>query len=274
MTNYELKHYIWGDAVAKLITINTAVWIIISIGMIAIPASDHNFWVGLFALPSAIADLPLRFWTVITYMFSQADFLHLLVNMMWLLLFGRLMLQMLGERRLWWLYIGSGLAGAAGFVISNIVNPGPYPYMLGASCAVIGVIGCAAMMLPKLGVQLLFLGNVKIVWIAVMAIVLFVVLEPSGYVSIAHAAGLAYGVGYAYLRRSGFAWRWRLQQAWQNRVHHKKDTHRYTMPKSGDGANDEAQLDRLLDKVHRSGYQSLSPRERQKLFELSQKIKK
>lgn len=267
MTNSEIKHYLWGDAVAKLITINAVVWIVLIIGMCFMPS-----WVNLFALPARIGQLPFRFWTIFTYMFTQADFVHLLVNMMWLLLFGRLMQQMMGPKRLIWLYIGSGLAGAAGFVISNLVVPGPYPCMMGASCAVIGIIGCAALMLPKLSVSLLFLGDIKIVWIAVTAIVLFVVLEPSTYVSIAHASGLLYGLGYAYMRRSGFAMKWRIKQAWLNRRHHKGATNNYSMPQTDGDA--EAQLDRLLDKVHRSGYQSLSPRERQKLFELSQKIKK
>ncbi len=269
MANGGIKQYIWGDMVTKVITINTVVWIVISIGMIALPTAEHNFWVSLFALPGSVGRLPLRLWTVFSYMFTQTDFLHLLVNMMWLLLFGRLMLQMLGPRRLLWLYIGSGLAGAAGFVVCNAIAYGGYNFMMGASCAVIGVIGCSAMMLPKLHVSLLFLGDIKIVWIAVMAIVLFVVLEPSAYVSVAHASGLAYGVAYAYLRSHSYL-KYRIVNAFAG-IGRKKDAHTYKMPT---GQCSEQELDRLLDKVHKSGYQSLNPSERQRLFELSQKIKK
>lgn len=258
--------------VARLITVNTVVWIVISIGMLTINATQHPFWISLFALPSHISELPWHFWTIGTYMVAHVDFLHLFVNMMWLLLFGRLMVQMLGPRRLLWLYIGSGLAGALAFIISNLVAQGPYPYMLGASCAVIGVIGCSAMMLPNLKLSLLFLGDIKIIWIAVMAIVLFIFLEPSSYVSIAHAAGLIFGLGYAYMRRKGFVVHWQVNQFF-NKLK-QKATQNGTGKAHYSMGGEEQQLDRLLDKVHRSGYQSLSPSERQKLFELSQRIKK
>lgn len=253
--NYDFKRYLWGDTVSRIITINTAVWIAVSIGMLALSPGAQAFWIGLFGVPAELPMVPLRLWTVVTYMFTHVDFLHLVVNMLWLMIFGRMVEYYHGPRRLTGLYLASGVAGAAAFIICNAIAPGMHHIMYGASCAVIGIIGYVAVSSPHWHIGLLLLGPVKILWVAVAAIILFVVLEPSVYVSIAHAAGLIAGIGYGlWLRYPGLRTR-RGRQAAHN-------------------IGDEALLDSLLDKVNRSGYSSLSPAQRQQLFELSQRLKK
>ncbi len=242
--------------VSRIITINMLMWIIVSIGMLALGDNGRVFWIGLFGVPSSLSMLLTRIWTVVTCMFTHVDFLHLVVNMMWLMIFGRMVEYYLGARQLVVLYLVSGIAGAAAFIICNAIAPGTQHIMYGASCAVIGIIGYVAVSSPHWRIGLLFLGPVKILWIAVAAVILFVVLEPSIYVSIAHAAGLATGVCYGLWRKYRFALPRRSRQ---------------TAP--GSDADDEAELDQLLDKVNRSGYSSLTPAQRQKLFELSQRLK-
>lgn len=253
--NYDFKKYLWGDTVSRIITINMAVWIVVSIGMLTLGSAAQAFWIGLFGVPASPPMVPLRLWTALTYMFTHIDFLHLVVNMMWLMIFGRMVEYYLGSRRLAGLYLASGMAGAAAFIICNAISPGMHHIMYGASCAVIGIIGYVAVSSPHWQIGLLFLGPVKILWVAIAAIVLFVVLEPTPYVSIAHAAGLISGIGYGLWRR-----------------------YPHLIPIRGTKepvhAGDEAELDSLLDKVNRSGYSSLSPAQRQKLFELSQRLKK
>lgn len=251
---YDFKRYLWGDVVSRIITINMLVWILVSIGMLALGPGGRAFWIGLFGVPADVPMLPLRLWTILTYMFTHVDFLHLVVNMMWLMIFGRMAEYYLGRRRMVCLYVCSGIGGAVAFVVCNAIAQGEQHIMYGASCAVIGIIGCIAVSSPHWRIGLLFLGPVKILWVALAAIVLFVVLEPSAYVSIAHAAGLCVGMGYGLWRRRPYMLRRRVKRA-------------------DDGYDAEAELDSLLDKVNRSGYSSLSPAQRQRLFELSQRLK-
>ncbi|MCC8114720.1 MAG: rhomboid family intramembrane serine protease [Bacteroidales bacterium] len=250
----------------RIITVNSVMWAVIAGATIFVKPADFEWWVGLFALPESITELPYRVWTLGTYMFSQHDFLHLLVNMLWLLLFGRMIEQAVGGQRLLQIYIQGGLAGAAAFLIANVINLGPHPFMIGASCSVLAVIGAATALMPKWRVNLLVLGSVRVLWIAVAAVVLFIIIEPSLYVSIAHAAGLCTGLGYGLVKARGG-----LKRVLGIR--------HITMPQqysevSMEIGSDEDKLDRLLEKVSRSGYASLSSRERQMLFDLSQKIKR
>ncbi len=261
--NYDFKRYLWGDITSRIITINMVVWIVVSIGMLTLGAQGRTLWIGLFGVPESISTLPLRPWTVLTYMFTHVDFLHMLVNMMWLMIFGRMVEYYLGARRLAWLYVASGMAGAVAFIVCNAIAPGMHHIMYGASCAVIGVIGYVTVSSPHWRIGMLFLGPVKLLWVAMAAIVLFVVLEPSLYVSIAHAAGMTAGIGYGLWRRYPNAMPGLMRKLRLRSVH----------PDMGN-MSDEDMLDELLDKVNRSGYSSLSPAQRQRLFELSQRFKK
>lgn len=248
----------------RLITVNFIAWLVIAGGLLFIPVSHTLWWIGLFGVPSSIMALPSRIWTIATYMISQYDFMHLLVNMLWLMLFGTLVEMRLDRSRLLAAYVISGFAGAAAFIIANIVTPHGVP-MIGSSCAVIGIVGAAMALIPGFSVNLLLFGRVKVLWVALAAIVLFVILEPDAYMSIAHAAGLCAGYIYGLLERGG-----RLRISLPRR---KSPTARPAFDTSMSRREAEQRLDDLLAKVSRSGYASLSSSERQQLFELSQRLK-
>lgn len=77
----------------------------------------------------------LRPWTVVTYMFLHAGLGHILFNMLGLYFFGPRLEAELGERRFLWLYVISGLSGAAlSFLFSFEAA------IVGASAAVYGVL--------------------------------------------------------------------------------------------------------------------------------------
>lgn len=250
--------WLWRDATRRIITINFIVWL--AAAVLSLTGGANRF-VDFLALPASASALPYRFWTPFTYMWVQLNFLHLLCNMLWFLLFGEMLEHAIGGRRLAWIYVIGGLAGAAAFIVANIVSPGIHPVMIGASCSVGAVIGAAMVMMPNWRLNLMIIGEAKVIWIAVAAIVFFAVTETSVYVGIAHAAGLGAGAALALLyRRSAFAIK-------MPRIHRRPAT-----PQGS--ASDEQRLDQLLDLVNRSGYASLSAAQRQELFELSQRLKK
>lgn len=279
------QRWLWSDMATRIITVNCIAWIIISIGLIAVP--DKKWWVGLFAVPDSIFALPARIWTVGTYMISQFDFLHVLVNMIWLLLFGRIMVQAAGGKHVLGGYVCGGLAGAAAFVIMNLFWSGDRMPMIGSSCAVLAVTAMCLILTPDWKVNLLLFGFVRVKWIVLVAVLLFVLVPGTGwfdrlwvYETVPHAAGFAAGIIYGlWLRRGGdvFVTVSKSRPAASRPKTQKARMSGYAAPRPRPHETEadlESQLDALLDKVNRSGYSSLSPEDRQRLFELSQKIKR
>lgn len=248
----------------RLITVNFIAWLVITAGIMLIPADHINWWIGLFGVPPSIFMLPSRIWTVGTYMISHYDFIHMLVNMLWLLLFGTLLEMRLDRSKLLAVYAISGLAGAAAFILCNIFSPGS-AVMIGASCSVIGVMGACLALAPNASANLLLFGRVKIIWIALAGIALFVIFAPDFYMSVAHAAGLCVGYTWGIIEKKG-----KISFSWPKQQYSPKK------PYSGNYMSRmeaEQKLDELLAKVSNSGYASLSSNERQQLFELSQRLK-
>lgn len=257
------RTWLWRDAVTRLITINFIVWLVSAVCEVF-----FNFnLAGILALPFSPHISPIRYLSVFTYMFLQTDFLHMFVNMMWLLLFGRLFMQAESGTRLVIIYVYGGLAGAISFLVYHV-----HPYMLGASCSVLAVVGASAMMLPKWRVDLMLLGRVEVIWIAVAAVVLFIIMGGGPDQASAHTAGLAVGIIYTLLRRYGIDITspiLRVAAACRHKAWLAPPQPRWKKHRS-----EAEEFDDLLGKVSRSGYQSLTAAERQRLFNLSQKIKK
>ncbi|MDE6652980.1 MAG: rhomboid family intramembrane serine protease [Muribaculaceae bacterium] len=255
--------WLWRDALTRLITINFLVWLACAVSQLF-----FNFDLsGIFELPARVSLSPINVLSMLTYMFVQTDFLHMFVNMMWLLLFGRLFTMTQSGERLAVLYIYGGLAGAVSFLIYHV-----HPYTIGASCSVLAVVGASALMLPKWRVNLMLLGRVEVIWLAVAAVVLFIITGGGSDQISAHTTGLAVGMIYALLLKRGIDITSPvvgLFRAIPIHIPIKATVKKRTMYKS-----DEEEFDSLLGKVSRSGYASLTAAERQRLFILSQKIKK
>lgn len=261
------SRWLWASTTTRLMTVNIIVWAVVGLGYLLAPAGLRGAWVSLFAMPSAWSAIAHRAWTPLTYMFTHLDFLHLVANMLWLLLFGEVYEQTQGGRRLVALYVLGGLGGALAFALW----PMGARWMLGASCAVMAVVGAVAVLQPERRVGLLLFGQVKLIWIAVAAAVFFVVLVSDNAERVAHGAAAVVGVAYALLRRRGvditvpLLWLFALPGSQRRRKQPR-------LVRGLDYLDDEAQLDALLDKVGRSGYSSLSAHERQRLFDLSQRF--
>lgn len=183
-----------------------------------------------------------------------------------------------------------GLAGALLYVIA--FNTIPYytemgrGWMIGASAAVMAIVMGAAFYRPDTKLNLLFLGQIKIVYIAIFAFVLdFLSLgsptNPGGHV--AHIGGALLGYYFATRYKSGrdiTAWMSRLidwfvglfkprpKRAKMKVKHVRKETDwEYNQRKH----TEQEEIDAILDKLKQSGYSGLSPEEKRKLFDASKK---
>ena len=225
-------------------------------------AADILPWVEMPAGAAALARVP---WTVVTYMFSQFDAMHLIVNMLILYWVGSLYCAFCGQRRFWWLYFSGGLCGALVFMALYAlpgVDGADSAVLVGSSASVFALLTATALKMPRMRVNLFLLGEVELRWIAVAFIAIDFVIGLGGENvggHIAHLGGVAAGAMSVWLRRPALRLRPLRRRRQAPRVH--------------TDAGDEAELNAILDKIKSSGYGGLTDRERRRLFEISSRIK-
>ncbi|MBN1175458.1 rhomboid family intramembrane serine protease [Candidatus Woesearchaeota archaeon] len=144
-------------------------------------------------------------WTIFTSMFMHAGFSHLLFNMYALLIFGSLIEQKIGRNRFLWSYLLSGVVAALSFDFYNQIM-GTAGSAVGASGAIMGILGLTIMLLPQLRVAFFFVipMSMRTAGIIFALIDLFGLFNPaSGIAHIAHLGGLAVGLllGYYFIRK-------------------------------------------------------------------------
>lgn len=289
-TNNILSRLKQKDILVQIIVLNIAVFIILNVlGLISVLFKLQSFNVLQYiGAPSTIETLFHRPWTFISYMFVHEGIFHILFNMLMLYWFGQLFLSYFNPKNLGSLYILGGLGGVVLYLIA--FNTIPYyidmnpTILVGASASVTAIIFAAAFYRPNAEIGLLFLGRIKIIYIALLFFVLdFISLtdkaNPGGHV--AHIGGAITGYIYAkqYLRGKDIT-RWinRLIDSIVNifkrrpakmKVKHKKQEtdYEYNSRKHNDSAN----IDKILDKIKISGYSSLTETEKKQLFDASKK---
>ena len=88
-----------GNNLTRLIYVNIALFLIITligiIGFLLINPEIVNKTIRFLSVPSSFKTLLLRPWTLITYMFTHRELLHILVNLLWLYWFGKIFLEYL-----------------------------------------------------------------------------------------------------------------------------------------------------------------------------------
>lgn len=222
-------------------------------------------------------------WTLLTYMFTHENFFHILFNMLWLLWFGYMFLEIRSPRQLVWIYIFGGLGGGLLYMGLYPLMPGFYgqlPILIGASASVMAIMAATAVLMPNYTLHLFFIGDVKLKWMAGAMIVLAFLGLGGGNAAggIAHVggviAGLIAGV-YIKKRPTRNANRIRRRNPFKGLDKDEiKKIHQRPIPHNPI-ENEQAaarRLDELLDKIHLSGFKSLTKAERAELEELSQKV--
>ncbi len=280
-----------GSNLTRLIYINLAIFIIVNIVEIFYFLFNHHDSYSLFLLTFAVpADLSILIrkpWTLITYMFLHKNFLHILFNLLWLYWFGRIFLEYIGEKKLVGVYLLGGLAGAFLYIVSYNLLPVfrqqlPLSYALGASAAIMAIVLAISVYVPNHTVYLLFFGRVKIIYIAIIGFLVTSVFDFSINTGgkIAHIGGALFGYIYILRYRKGHDLTRGLNKFLDNifslfkpkpkiKVTHKRteSDYEYNLRK----AREQAEIDRILDKIAKSGYDSLTKDEKDLLFRQGKK---
>lgn len=292
------KKYRGSDVVGKFIFVNVALYVLLLfIGVFSVLFNAGSLSADVLSfveLPASLGELALRPWTVLTYMFIHAGLWHILWNMLALYFFGRIFLNFYSVRHFVGIYILGGLFGALFFVLAYNLFPyfGPYlPFsrLVGASAAVLAVVVAAAVRSPQYRINLMFVGSVKLSTFALVVVAMsFLMLsgENAGG-NFAHLGGAFAGWLVADMLNKGRDLTqvvngpidWVSSLIVRLRTPRKKKT-KFTYTRGGRSADyeynarkkaDEAEVDRILEKVKNGGYASLSEEEKKRLFEASSK---
>jgi len=284
-----------NNAHVQLIIINVVVYLVLAVIKVFSTASGNA---DVFELIHSQLSIPAPFftfltkpWTIITYAFVHdlTGIFHILFNMLIFYWFGKLFIEYLGSDKLIAIYLLGALAGGTSYLL--VYNTIPYykeiaPLfgMVGASAAVYAVLVATAVLLPDYTFFLMFLGPIKIKYIAMFYIVISFIGSIGGNAggNIAHLGGALMGFVYIKQLQAGVNWGgWitTLLDSFKGlfgsqpkvKVTYRKTEPNVHQPTSKASKASQDEIDSILDKISDRGYESLSKEEKEKLFNASKK---
>lgn len=258
----------------KLIYINVFSFLFLNIFSVILSLFliDINSIKQHLMLPSNTEEVIKKPWSLISYMFIHENFIHLIFNLIWLHFGGKLFLQYLNQKQLLYTYILGGLSGGILFIIAFNYLPALIPFSenakaLGASASVLAIFFAIATHIPNYQVNIPFIGYVKLKHIALIYITLDFLNIPSGNAGghIAHLGGAIFG--FIYIKKFN-----------QKSVKNEKSQfytylkNIFNFQKSNIKKNYKVkEIDLILEKISKSGYNSLTKTEKELLFKSSKK---
>ncbi len=274
--------YKTADMVIKLIIINSVLFLIFRLVgfFMQITPREITQWL---TLPEGASEFITQPWSFITYSFIHFGFFHVLFNMIWLYMFGRIILNVFSGKRLLTIYLLGAISGGMLFVLSYNLFPvfeNQRGFLLGASGAVTALMAFIATYSPNTQLRI-FMFNIKLWHIAVFLIVADLVrISTSDNAGglLAHLGGAIFGYIYAIQLAKGndigkwfehiLDWFTDLFRSRKQKPF--KKVHR-TPPKSSgvkevNKTEHQRKVDAILDKIGKSGYDSLSKAEKDFLF--------
>ena len=272
-----------GNLLTRLILVNLFVFVAVNVLKVFLVLSGgsvlYQSLLRFFMVSSLWHEVFTRPWTLFSYAFLHEGFFHFLFNMLFLYWFGRLLSDFLPSKNLLSLYLTGAVLSAFFFVF--MYNLVPYyqarvgSYMLGASGSVYAVVAAAATLVPNYTFHMLFIGPVKIKYIAIFYFFLsFVQLTGANAGGqLAHLGGFA--VGYLYivqLRKGRDIGRPFVQILSFFAGLFKKPPPEAPKRRKEQHADSEQEvIDEILEKISASGYESLTREEKEKLFNASKR---
>ncbi|WP_309937550.1 rhomboid family intramembrane serine protease [Aureibacter tunicatorum] len=297
-----------NNALAKFIIFNLAVFIILNIVNVITQLSGtepvFKTIMSFIQMPPQLPSLLIKPWTILTYGFVHLDFFHVLFNMLFLYWFGQLIMSYLGNQKFINIYILGVLAGGLFYTIFyntfSFYNQNAEAFgapLIGASAGVMAIVWAGATLMPNYTFHLLFLGPVKLKYIALFYFILSLI-RITGFNAggeLAHVGGAIMGFIYIKQLRKGrdiglfiekimsLGERIFKPKPFIKVTHSMSDsTSKATRSRSKEteyssvSTNttyfvNQDEIDAILDKISERGYEALTKEEKQKLFNASKK---
>lgn len=274
-SDLKLKLFKSGNPVLMYIGINASIFIVFSLLSVVfffakMPGVVDGFITEYLAFPSSPNLWLTRFYTLLTYQFFHRDFFHILFNLLWLYWMGQIFLDFVKPRQFHFVYLGGGILGAIFFaliynlapVYQSLVNGST---VIGSSAAVMAVFAAAVTLVPNYSIRLMFIGDVKIKYLLLVYVVLDIIAMKSANAggSLAHLGGALFGFVYVKLLQSGTDLSSFLKKKPKLKVVKNNKAEKNT------NTVNQKEIDLILDKISKTGYDQLSRAEKETLFRAS-----
>lgn len=301
--------YKGSSLLMRFIYINIAVFVMLRLaGFISFLLTGSSAcFVQWVELPSCFHDFSRRPWTLITYMFSHYEVMHILFNMLWLYWLGRIFLEFFNPRQMGGLYVLGGIGGAALYLACYNLIPHLVAHqslLLGASASVLAIVVAIAIYRPDYRIPLFFFGSIPLKWIALITVFIDIIgIETNNMGGhIAHLGGALVGLWFGLAIKRGhditswinrgidsvvtlFRKREPKSKPLRNGRAEQEPSYKYHQSAPGSSSQaktkgtstesattvDEDKLDEILGKLKQSGYAALTDEEREFLFNASRK---
>ncbi len=267
------------NVLEKLIAVNVAIFVV-SFILRRVARSIYT-WVEL---PSDFYSFIIKPWTIVTYAFLHYDLIHLFFNMLWLYFLARLFLNLFSPKMALNVYFLGAIFGGLAFLLGYNILPSFFKgsaYVVGASAAVRALMIFLCAYMPNKEIRF-FTFNLKL-WYVGVALIVFDVFGLFGFNAggnLAHLGGalLGYiyakqllkgndiGKGFERLMNTVTGWFSKDKKAPLKTVHKKKSKVGGYTKGDFDSFNKQKQIDIILDKISKSGYDSLTAKEKEFLF--------
>jgi len=282
-TNNLIGQFKQLSIVLKIIVINTLIFLIFYLGSFFFKLSPSTL-VSWFVLPTSFLEIVFQPWSFVTYAFLHAGFWHLFWNMYLLYWFGLYVLNLFTSKRFLTIYLLGAINGGLFYVLAYNLFPvfnNISSNLMGASAAVLAIVIFIATYTPDAIVRI-FTFRIKLWQVGLVMVLLDLFQLPSSGNAgglIAHMGGAIFGYVYAiHLKKGNDIGIWfenfmdlLVNLFKSNKYKHFKQVHKtkQSAPKNtkrNPTTNHQIKIDRILDKIGKSGYDSLTKAEKDFLF--------
>lgn len=269
--------YKTGTIIEKLIYLNIAIFLLTLLITVfqGLYKGEQNFLMQWFSLDDSTDTYLTKPWSILSYGFLHADFLHLIFNMITLYFIGNLFIQYFTEKQALTFYLLGTLFGGLLYVISQNYFPlfeGINTTLVGASAGISAIFIGIATYIPNYQIKIRFIGFVKFwhlaaIWLA-FDIIGLIGANAGG--SFSHLGGSLFG--YLYVRQASntkvnfssiFLAFFKKKEKPLKTVHKSAKRKQNTVKNS---SPNQQQIDGILDKISKSGYDTLTKTEKEFLF--------
>lgn len=277
-----------GDVTTKLIFWNIALFVIPAIvfGLFSLLSFNIDY-LKFVSLSSNPSDLLWKPWSILSYAFFHFGFLHILFNLLMLNFVGKLFTTFFTQKQLLNLYLVSAIFAGLLYIICYMIFPAlsrSDANLVGASGAVMALLVATATYQPMMEVRVFLFGNVKLVYLVLVFFILDLIQLPMSNTGghLAHIGGAFFGYFYIKALQNGtditlwfektisfFASLFgnRPKETTFRKVHKTYSIQQQkTVSKIVTKDKTQQQIDEILDKISKSGYDSLSKEEKEFLF--------
>ncbi len=274
------RFFISGNMVNRLIVVNIFAGLIYLFLNLLLGNSLTGVNIRMYYMLSLDPVWDLKHpWVFITHLFGSVSILHFIFSMFFIYWFGTIIGDLVGDKKILPLYILGGLSGAISFLILGFLfMPGTIYFIYGLDSIVLSFAIASAVLVPDYQLRLILIGNVRLKIVVFIFVFIEFLYAVSSYnpVYFSYIGSVIFGWFYIYSMRRGFDISTKFNKiiniflSFKNKQNRNLSvSFKADMKRISNRENDfqhQKELDRILDKIKKEGYENLSEEEKEFLF--------